>query len=371
MKNTVLLIAIALIALSGCKSSKYAELGDGVFADIQTTQGDIIVKLEHENTPITVASFVSLAEGNNPFVEDKYKKKPFYDGLIFHRVMNDFMIQGGDPLGTGSGTPGYRFINEIVDSLKHDRKGVLSMANSGGNKTNGSQFFITHKATPWLDGVHTIFGEVIKGIEVVDSIALVEVVQTKPKVDVVMKKVAIVRNGKDAKKFDAVQIMTDYFASEEEAIAEQKKKKEKFLAETQKQKELAEETASGLRIYSVSKGTGVKPKTGQNVLVNYAGWLADGTLIDTNYDDIAKTSENYARIVQGHGGKLEPAVMLYSPEARLISGFKEGLQAMDVGDKVRVFIPSHLGYGPQGSGPIPPSSDLIFDLEILAISGSE
>ncbi len=171
MKKTGLLF-IALVALfTSCKNNPYADLGDGLFANIETSKGDIIVKLEYQKTPITVANFVSLAEGKNEFVDEKYKNKPFYDGLKFHRVIPDFMIQGGDPMGTGEGGPGYKFKDEFDATLKHNKGGILSMANAGAG-TNGSQFFITHKETPHLDNMHTIFGEVVKGMEIVNAIVL-------------------------------------------------------------------------------------------------------------------------------------------------------------------------------------------------------
>ncbi|HAF76061.1 MAG TPA: peptidylprolyl isomerase, partial [Maribacter sp.] len=156
IKKMYLLAVIGLI-MTSCKTSKRADLGDGLFADIKTSKGDIIVRLEQEKTPVTVANFVSLAEGTNTFVSEEYKDKKYYDGLTFHRVMKDFMIQGGDPLGQGTGNPGYKFMDEFNDSLVHDRKGILSMANSGP-ATNGSQFFITHKETPWLNNKHSVFG---------------------------------------------------------------------------------------------------------------------------------------------------------------------------------------------------------------------
>lgn len=367
MKQSIVLITLLSIVFFGCKSSKYADLGDGIFADIQTSQGDIIVKLEHGKTPVTVANFISLAEGNNPFVADSLKGKKYYDGIIFHRIIKDFMIQGGDPTGTGSGNPGYKFKDEFHDSLSHSKKGILSMANSGP-KTNGSQFFITHKETPWLDGRHSVFGEVVVGMEVVDTIAGVEVIPpaNKPKVDVVMNKVEIVRNGKEAKKFDAIQIMTDYFAEEEEAVAAFKKMKEDLVSVLVKQKEEALETPSGLKIYAITQGDGEKPKIGQKVLVNYAGWLPNGDLFDSNYEEVATRHNKFdAKRKQGNG--YSPVLMDYSPEARLIPGFKEGLQTMKVGDKIRLFIPPHLGYGAQGGGPIPPNSDLVFDLEITGV----
>lgn len=278
------------------------------------------------------------------------------------------MIQGGDPTGTGSGNPGYRFRNEIVDSLRHSGKGILSMANSGGEKTNGSQFFITHKETPWLDGKHTVFGEVVQGMEVVDSIANVEVGQgNKPISDVTMNNVIIVRNGKEARKFDAVQIMTDYFAEEEAMEAAMKKRIADFVTETTTQKEATEALPSGLKVYKLKEGSGNKPKVGQQVLVNYAGWLSDGTLFDTSVSEIAEQFGKFDEINRMHRGDFSPSPMDYSPDSRLIAGFKEGLLTMNVGDKVRLFIPSYLGYGPQGGGPIPPNADLIFDLEIIGL----
>jgi len=371
MKRILAYPIMFLLLFTACKSSKYADLGDGVFADIQTTKGDIVIKLYHDATPVTVANFVSLAEGNSPFVTDSLKEKKYYDGLIFHRVMKDFMIQGGDPLGVGRGGPGYQFKDEFVDTLLHSRKGIVSMANPGPPNTNGSQFFITHKETPWLNGKHSIFGEVVKGMEVLDTIANVPVAPpNKPIEDVVMNKVEIIRNGKEAKQFDAVGVMGDYFKEVEEKEAALLKTKTDFLAEAQKQKEVAEKTASGLMIYKLNEGTGEKPKVGQYVMVNYAGWIAnDGTIVDTSVGEIAKKFGSYAQIYQMHRGSFEPSRMLYSPEARLIAGFKEGLQTMRVGDKVRLFIPPHIGYGEYGSPPvIPANADLIFDLELVSIA---
>ncbi len=129
---------------------------DGVFAIMETSQGNIVLQLHYKETPLTVTNFVGLSEGTL----DAANGKPFYDGLTFHRVIENFMIQGGDPMGNGTGGPGYRFYDEFVDTLKHDGPGVLSMANSGSN-TNGSQFFITHVETPWLDGKHTVFGRLL------------------------------------------------------------------------------------------------------------------------------------------------------------------------------------------------------------------
>ncbi len=367
MKNTYLLLTAILILFTGCKSSQYTHLGDGIFADIKTNKGDIIVKLEHEKTPVTVANFISLAEGTSPFVSDEYKEKKYFDGLTFHRVMKDFMIQGGDPTATGTGNPGYRFKDEFADSLKHDKAGILAMAN-GGPKTNGSQFFITLKPTPWLDGVHTVFGEVIEGMAVVDSIGVTKTAaKDKPVVDVVMNSVMIIRNGKEARNFDAVKIMSDYFAAEEAEIAAMVKMKKDFAAEMMTQKNSVEALPSGLKILVLNEGTGAKPKIGQKVLVNYAGYLEDGSMFDSNYEEVARKYNVYDE-ERKVGGGYEPYPMDFSPDARLIPGFKEGMMSMKAGDKIRVFIPPHLGYGQQGSGPIPPNANLVFDLEIVDLA---
>ncbi|WP_086477366.1 MULTISPECIES: peptidylprolyl isomerase [Arenibacter] len=364
MKKAYLLLLILSLALSSCKSSKHAELGDGIFADINTTKGDIILKLEYEKTPITVANFISLAEGNSPFVSDSLKGKKYYDGLIFHRVIKDFMIQGGDPTGTGRGNPGYKFVDEFNDSLKHDKAGILSMANSGPT-TNGSQFFITHKETPFLDGRHTVFGNVVEGLDVIDSIANVATGEAdRPVTDVVMNSVEIIRNGKEAKKFDAVKVMSDYFAKEEEKIKAKEKVISDMVAEFSEQEPQAKELPSGLKVYTIKEGEGEKPTIGQKVNVFYAGYLSDGTLFDSNYEEVA-VKYNAFNPARKQGGGYQAIPMDYSPEAPLIAGFREGLLNMKVGDKVRLFIPSHLGYGEAGAGNvIPPNADLVFDLEI-------
>ena len=363
MKNTVLLLSIALTLLGSCKSN-YADLGDGLFVELQTTQGNMVIKLEQEKTPLTVANFVSLAEGTSPYVSDAYKGKPFYDGLIFHRVMPDFMIQGGDPLGTGSGNPGYRFKDEFNKDLTHNGKGVFSMANGGPN-TNGSQFFITIKETPWLDGVHTVFGKVVLGMDVIDSIAAVPTQPGDRPVDsVIMKKVTIVRNGKVAKAFDAVEVMSAYFA-EEEALQEKIKA---FGATLVSGKSSATTLPSGLQYTILKEGDGPKPAVGERVSVHYAGWLENGTLIDTSVDSIAKASGRYDELLALHRGNFEPLAIALSPDMQLFAGFKEAMLEMKAGDKWRIFVPPHLGYGSQGSGPIPPNSNLVFDLEMLPAS---
>ena len=364
MQIIKLTVLIVMLSLSSCKSTKYNDLDDGLYADVQTSKGDIVLKLEYEKTPITVANFVSLAEGNNAYVDEKFKGKPFYDGLKFHRVVKDFIVQGGDPRGNGSGGPGYRFEDEFPmdDSgnlvLSHDAAGTLSMANPGPD-SNGSQFFITHKETKFLDGRHTVFGHVIIGQDVVDSIQK----------DDVINKIEILRVGKSAKKFDAASVFNTYFKKieEEQEELEKKKKetKEKFLKFVEDNEAKATVLPSGLKIISIKKGSAVKPKTGSKVQVYYAGYFTTGDLFDSNIKEVAQLQNKYDNVRDQRGG-YKPFPMDYSPDAALIPGFREGLQQMNYGDKILVLIPSHLGYGEQGSrGVIPPNTDLIFELEIV------
>tara|TARA_R110000868_G_scaffold217460_3_gene467563 strand:+ start:6100 stop:7242 length:1143 start_codon:yes stop_codon:yes gene_type:complete len=379
MKRIVSIFLIASALVTSCKSSQTADLGDGIFADIQTTKGDIIVRLEYEKSPIAVANFVSLAEGKNPFVSDSLKGKKYYNGLIFHRVMKNFMIQGGDPLGTGIGGPGYRFANEINDSLVHDRRGIMSMANTGQPKSNGSQFFITHVPYPSLDGSYTVFGETLKGLDVIDTIANVKTdSRDKPLEDVVMNKIEIIRNGKQAKKFDAEAVMTKYFADEEikekeeaklaaERAEKLKEIQGKFVADIIEQKKAAKTMPSGLKIFILKKGEGEKPKPEQAVTIFYEGYFEDGRLLDSNVEKIAMQYDQFNPNRKAQGG-YEAMPMQYSMVGNLIAGFKEGVMQMKIGDKARLFIPSHLAYGEAGRGPIGPNTDLIFDIELVGYS---
>ncbi len=378
MKNILSTFLLATVLMPSCQSSKTGDLGDGIFADIQTTKGNVIVKLEYEKTPVTVANFISLAEGKNSFVSDSLKGKKYYDGLTFHRIIKDFMIQGGDPLGNGTGGPGYKFADEFVDSLKHSKKGILSMANSGP-KTNGSQFFITHQATPWLDNKHTVFGEVVNGLAVVDSIANVKVgAQSKPLEAVRITKIEIIRNGKGAKKFDAVAVMTKYFADaaikekEEAKLAAESEAKSKvlqdaFVANIASQKKEAKAFDSGLKVYTLTNGTGEKPKLEQKVNLYYTAYFEDGRLLDTNNEELAQLHGQFNPDRKAQGG-YEPMPMAYSMVGGLIAGFKEGVMTMKIGDKARLFIPAHLAYGEGGKGPIGPNTDLIFDIDLLGFA---
>ena len=339
----------------------YEGLNDGLYANFQTSKGNMIVKFEDEKAPVTVANFVGLAEGK---IDNKAKAKgvPFYDGTIFHRVIDNFMIQGGDPQGTGMGDPGYKFDDERND-LKHTGKGILSMANSGPN-TNGSQFFITQVATPWLDGRHTIFGKVVNGIEVIDTIATVEKgAQDKPKTDVVLEKVSVFSKGDQYKNYDPAKIFSEgkgklaeqnkAFAAKEEA--EKKKKEEEFKANQEKMaNEMAagmQKTASGL-YYKITKAnpSGKAAKAGDNVAVHYAGKLVDGT----EFDNSVKRGEPIEFPV-GTG--------------RVIKGWDEGILMLKEGETATFLIPSELGYGARGAGGvIPPNAWLVFDVEMVKIN---
>ncbi|MCL4132144.1 UNVERIFIED_CONTAM: hypothetical protein GTU68_038407 [Idotea baltica] len=363
MKLVKLLFLIIIVVFTGCKSSNYPNLENGIYADILTDKGPILVQLEYEKAPITVANFISLAEGTNPYVAKKFKNKHFYKGLKIHRVVKDYIIQGGDPQGTGAGGPGYQFEDEFLTDkngelvLTHNKKGILSMANAGFN-TNGSQFFITLREAPNLDGVHAVFGNVVEGKSVLDSI-------TK---DDIIKDVEIIRVGGDSRKFNAPTIFGNYFKKlEEEAeikIEKSKKAKTYFLKQKESFQTIADSLPSGLKIYYLKKGNGQKPKLGTSVNVYYSGYFTSGELFSTNNKEVAELFLKYDPKVEERGG-YSPKQMDYSPDAELIHGFKEGLQKMVIGDKVMLFIPSHLAYGTQGRGPIPPDTDLIFELEIV------
>ena len=298
-------------------------LGDSMRAEIKTSKGMIIIDLEYEKTPMTVANFVQLSE------------KGFYDGLKFHRVIENFMIQGGDPDGTGRGGPGYKFPDEFHPDLNHSSAGILSMANSGPG-TNGSQFFITHKETPWLDNKHTVFGKVTSGQNIVDLIAQNDI----------MESIKIVRTGEKSKAFNAEQVFNE--KKDEYDKMEINKKKEL----EQKMKDLtsdAKATESGLKYIMIKEGKGPKPKMGQTVSVHYAGYLTSGQKFDSSYD------------------RNQP-IEFPIGTGRVIKGWDEGIMLLNVGAKAKLIIPPDLGYGARGAGGvIPPNATLIFDVELLEI----
>ncbi len=363
MRKISLITLILLIGglLYACNNSEHNDLGDGVFAKFETNKGTFIAKLHHEETPMTVANFVELAEGTNDMVTDEdLKGKPFYDGLKFHRVISDFMIQGGDPQGTGSGGPGYRFPDEIVPELRHDSKGILSMANSGP-ATNGSQFFITLKETPWLDGRHTVFGEIVEGQEIVDEIGQVETSSSdKPKDEIIMKKVTIIKNG-NPKIEDFKKQLEAFEKEQEEKETAVKETQEKNKAKFEKLFEDSEELESGVLVHYVNKTDNEKPEYQTKVAVSYAGFLENGTLFDSNIYDLVKENT----VEELDESRFMPMSLEISPELGLIPGFREALLNMKYGEKVYIYIPSHLAYGESGvPGVIPPNSELIFYIEM-------
>ena len=370
MKKVKLWALLLPLFLVACKSAKYPNLKDGLYADIQTNHGDMLAELYYKATPGTVANFVSLAEGTNTYVADSLKGKRYYDGTKSHRVIKNFMLQAGDRTATGMGDPGYKFADEFVDTLTFTKKGQLAMANSGP-ATNGSQFFITEKATEWLNFRHTIFGQVIQGEDVISKITDEQTSEedSRPKNPVIIKKVEIIRVGKDAQKWDAPKVF-DAFMKEQNAKAQKlESQKEKNLALMAEQEAKAVAQPSGIKILKLKEGNGVKPQIGSDVLVNYAGFLrATGDLFDTNIAEIAKENDAYdaARAADPQYGYI-PYAWKYSPEVGLIAGFKEALLSMKVGDRIRVFIPSALAYGKQGfgNGVIPPDADLMFEIEIV------
>lgn len=332
------------------------KLADGLYAVIKTNKGNITLNLEYEKTPLTVANFVSLAEGNNPMVKKEYKKKPFYNGLNFHRVIKDFMIQGGDPEGNGSGNPGYKFEDEIVSNLKHDKAGVLSMANAGP-ATNGSQFFITHKATPWLDGKHTVFGQVVEGQDVVDKIEQKDTIE----------KVSILRIGKKAKKFNAKKTFSNMMDETKKAELKSKKLAKKSIEDNklriEKARKEGKKTENKVIIHVYEKGNGEKPKPGTEILVDYAGFLNNGKLFDTSVEQTAKNFNMFDKRKKEANG-YKPLPFTFGNKKGMIPGFIEGIEALNYGDKALVIIPSEMGYGEREIGPIPANSELIFDIQI-------
>ena len=364
-KLTVLLLT--LFSFFSCKNEQN-NLKDGLYAEIETNKGNIIVQLEFQKTPITVANFVTLAEGKNTFVSNNCKAKPFYNGLTFHRVIPNFMIQGGDPDGNGSGGTGYTFKDEFTD-MKFDSGGVLAMANSGP-ATNSSQFFITHVETPWLDGKHTVFGHVVEnGMEVVNKIAQ----------DDVIKSIKIIRKGDAAKKFDAVKVFNDYFSKEAEnqkkqALIDAENKKvndakakvaqEKKIAEFASLKNTAIKTPSGLKYKIIQKGSGKKPENGATVFVHYAGFLENGQLFDSSIENVAKEFGKFdQRRADAH--QYIP-LQCKAGNYPFIPGFNEGLGKLNFGDKAILFIPSNLAYGEAGAGnAVPPNANIIFEVELL------
>ncbi|SDX66543.1 peptidylprolyl isomerase [Flavobacterium degerlachei] len=307
---------------------------NGIYAKFNTSKGAILVKLEHELTPGTVGNFVALAEGN---MENKVKPQgtKFYDGLSFHRVIPDFMIQGGCPQGTGTGDPGYKFDDEFHPSLKHDKPGILAMANSGPG-SNGSQFYITHVPTSWLDGKHTVFGHVVEGQDIVDAVAQGDKLET----------LEIVRVGDEAKNWNAIEAFITFKGARNKRDAALKADAE---AAMEKLAAGFEKTESGLRYQFIQRGEGKQAQAGKTVSVHYEGSLENGKVFDSSYP------------------RKKP-IEFKLGQGQVIEGWDEGIALLKVGDKARFVIPSDLGYGSRGAGgAIPPNATLIFDVELMDV----
>ncbi len=313
---------------------KYNEK-DGIYATIETSKGNFVVSLEFKKAPMTVANFIGLVEGE---LNLKNPGKNFYEGIKFHRVIPDFMIQAGCPLGNGTGGPGYTFPDEFVPDLKHDGPGVMSMANAGPG-TNGSQFFITHVKTPWLDGKHAVFGHVVEGQDVVNAIEQGDEIKT----------IVLERVGEEAEKFIVTKQIFSDIVERAAAMEELRKAEElqKIMEEIKNRFPAAKKTPSGL-MYVVEKEGDKKasPKMGQTVTVHYTGSLLDGRVFDSSVN-------------RGVPAKFKIG--------EVIEGWNEALQTMSKGEKRTLIIPPELGYGVHGyPGVIPPNSFLIFDVELIS-----
>jgi peptidyl-prolyl cis-trans isomerase A (cyclophilin A) len=330
-------IGVLVLLLPGISSCQSNPLPDGLYAKMETAKGDIVLQLEYEKVPLTVCNFVGLAEGSF----GPTKGKPFYDGLTFHRVVKDFMIQGGDPQGNGMGGPGYVFPDEFDPSLRHSGPGVLSMANAGAN-TNGSQFFITHVATPWLDDHHTIFGHVVQGQDVVNKIEQGDVI----------KKVTIIRSGSKANEFKADQGTFDSLLAQvkDKNAAKTKEARDKDLTTIAQKWPTAKKSDSGIFYVIEKAGSGAKPAKGNTVKVNYTGSFLDGKVFDAS---------------STHGGAID----FQAGAGMVIPGWDETVLDMQKGEKRLIVLPPELAYGDRGAGGvIPPNAFISFEMEIVGIS---
>ena len=306
---------------------------NGLFATISTSKGEIKIELEFEKTPGTVGNFVGLSLGliNNSI---KPLGEAYYNGLKFHRVINDFMIQAGCPFGTGTGDPGYKFDDEFHSDLKHDRPGIISMANAGPS-TNGSQFFITHVETPWLDNKHTVFGNVIDGMDVVNSISQND--------EIISVKINAV--GDKAKAFDAAKAFEDFNKSKADRIKKEKENELKILKDLSKG---FSKTSSGLLYKFEKENNSHKPSNGNKVKVHYKGMLLDGTVFDSSF-------------------KRNQPIEFTLGVGQVIKGWDEGISLLGIGDKASFIIPSDLAYGAAGAGGvIPPNATLVFEVELIS-----
>jgi cyclophilin family peptidyl-prolyl cis-trans isomerase len=328
------MVLFITVIMSACSNS-YQDLADGLYAEINTTRGTILCELEYERTPLTVCNFVSLAEGT---MDTDAREGKYYDGLKFHRVISDFMIQGGDPQGNGTGGPGYRFADEIDPALKFDAPGKLAMANAGAG-TNGSQFFITHVPTPHLDGAHTIFGHVVEGQKVVDTIKQGDEI----------KSVTIIRKGDAAEAFATGQEAFDKLnrVIEEKLAAEKEEKAKETLAKIQSLFPDIQKDGNGVYYEIKREGTGDLPGKGSIVKAHYKGTFMDGRKFDSSYD---------------RGEPFEFQVGI----GQVIPAWDLTLLQMKKGEKRTIVSPPELAYGSRGAGGvIPPDTWLIFEIELV------
>ena len=337
MKLILALLTTSFLLAAAPLRAADAELTEGIYAELKTSKGDILLVLEYQKTPLTVCNFIALSEGK--MTTNTRKDQPFYDGLNFHRVIPNFMVQGGCPLGTGTGSPGYRFVDEFDPSLKHSGPGILSMANSGP-ASNGSQFFITHKATPWLDNKHSVFGHVVKGLDVINKIAKGDQ----------LSKVNIIRVGDKAKAFKADQAAFDTLKSNVKVPADPSAKNGQEGLDYRK-KNLAKvgvkETKSGLQYKIIKPGDGTKPSATDKVTVHYRGTFIDGTEFDSSYK------------------RNQPATFGLN---QVIQGWSEGLQLIAPGGKIELVIPPEIAYGTRGRPSIPPNTTLLFEIELIKVN---
>jgi len=304
----------------------------GLYAQIKTNKGEIILILHHDKSPGTVANFINLSEGK---IKNSHKPMnvPYYDGLKFHRVIPDFMIQTGCPNGTGTGDPGYKFDDEFHPELRHNKPGILSMANSGVS-TNGSQFFITHVATNWLDDKHTVFGEVVEGLDIVNEIQQDDVIDS----------IIILRVGDEAEKWNSTEVFNNFKDKKEILIKQRQLKEQQIIENLSKDFEV---TPSGLRYKILNKGNGDSPTKGDKVKVHYKGMLIDETVFDSSY-------------------KRNQPIEFNVGIGQVIPGWDEGIMLLKKGEKAKFIIPSNLGYGEAGAGGVIPSNaTLVFEVELL------
>lgn len=330
LKKIFIVLAAGLMVVS---CDKYANLPDGVYASIRPQIGkEILVKLYYKEVPMTTGNFVALAEGTmEGDINPAYKGKKYFDSLVFHRVEDNFVVQAGDPTGTGGGGPGYQFPIEIVDTIKH-APGVIAMANAGAT-TNGSQFYITMGDTPHLDWRYTVFGRMVDPENDMDRVKAIKQGDR-------IKEVKIIRKGTDAQAWDAYKAFSENLPKVRAAYDA------KVQANLDTLFKGAEVTKSGIKIKTLEKGMGRLYKKGENVRVNYVGCFEDMTMFD---------SSQFAG---------EP-ISFPLGTGKVIKGWDEAIALLPAGSHAIVWIPSEMAYGDRDMGKIKPNTNLVFELQIL------